>query len=458
MRKVFLWLLIVTAAMSMIFAFTLSGCKNESTAGTTAAETTVTETTAAETTAAETTAAGEATAKTVLRLWCMNSPAFLAAYEGLAAAYETAHPDVDIQVESFEYGVFIQTLQTAMPAGQEADIMALFGSWIPLYAERLATVPAEVMSLDEAKNTFYKAPLGGYLGDGVFYGFPQEFNNEYGGVLVNKTLFEAANLTYPPKWETMADVISDGKALAKKDASGTMTTAGFYFIGGDMSIPFLAGIKQFGGDYWNSDHTGFTFNTPEAKSSVQWMLDAVKAGVIDPVGFSQNDLFPVFFSGKVGIGYVGTWSIGVGKESYPDFKDEWDYFMLPNINGDTPSFVADSGWGLTVSPNSKNQDIAWDFAKFATTVPENVIEYNRITGTIPALISAKDLPEFAEQLPWAEKELGILPYGEYMGQMPDRDLIMYEIIFPHIVKMLQGVETVDAAMEAIDTEANSTFK
>jgi hypothetical protein len=35
---------------------------------------------------------------------------------------------------------------------------------------------------------------------------------------------------------------------------------------------------------------------------------------------------------------------------------------------------------------------------------------------------------------------------------------MYEIIYPHILNALQGVETVDQALEAIDTEANSTFK
>jgi hypothetical protein len=42
--------------------------------------------------------------------------------------------------------------------------------------------------------------------------------------------------------------------------------------------------------------------------------------------------------------------------------------------------------------------------------------------------------------------------------MPDRDLVMYEIIYPHILEALQGVKTVDETLQAIDTEANSTFK
>jgi hypothetical protein len=42
--------------------------------------------------------------------------------------------------------------------------------------------------------------------------------------------------------------------------------------------------------------------------------------------------------------------------------------------------------------------------------------------------------------------------------MPDRDRTLYEILYPHILNVLQGVEEVDAALEAIETEANSTFQ
>ena len=71
-------------------------------------------------------------------------------------------------------------------------------------------------------------------------------------------------MTFPPQWKTMDDVIADAVALTQKDDAGMMTTAGFHFTAADpISASFLAGIKQRGGDYWNADHTGFTFNTPE---------------------------------------------------------------------------------------------------------------------------------------------------------------------------------------------------
>jgi multiple sugar transport system substrate-binding protein len=398
--------------------------------------------------------------KTVVRMWVHTNNAFIAGYETIISAYETEHPDVDIQLENFDYELYLQTLQTAMPAGEEADILQLFGTWTSQYYERLAPVPADVMTVDEAQSIFYGAPIGGFIVDGTLYGFPEEFNCEYGGVLVNKTLYEAAGLTYPPEWKTMDDVLADAEALAQTDDAGMMTVAGFHFTSADpLAFSFLAGIKQRGGDYWNAAQTGFTFDTPEAHAQLQWMVDAVADGVVDPVIFNDETNFVIdaFFQGKVGIGYIGTWAIAEGQANFPDFTDEWDYFYLPPIEGD-PVFVADSGWGLTVSPNSENQDIAWDFIKFATTDTDNATQWNIASGTIPAMQEVAESDEIASAMPWIPKALDILPYGEYLGNMPDRDLVVYEIIYPHILNALQGVESIDEALQAINTEANSTFE
>jgi len=398
--------------------------------------------------------------KVTLRLWTHTNNAFNAGYDELITAYQTKHPNVTIQRESFEYDLYLQTLQTAMPAGEEADIIQLFGTWTSQYYERLAPVPAEVMSVDKAKELFYSAPVGGFIVNGKLYGFPQEFNCEYGGVLVNKTMFLAAGLTYPPQWKTMDDVVADGRKLVQRDASGMMSVAGFHFTSADpIAFSFLAGIKQRGGDYWNADSTGFTFNTSQAKAQLEWMVNAVQSVIVDPLVFNDatNPVIDAFFTNKAAIGYIGAWAIAEGKTNFPDFADEWDYLYLPPIQG-KPVFVADSGWGLTVSPNSKNQDVAWDFIKFVTTDPQNALLWNLASGTIPAMPEVAKSSDIASKEPWVAKALDILPDGEYLGNMPDRDLVMYEIIYPRILEALQGITSIDDTLATIDTEANSTFK
>ena len=94
--------------------------------------------------------------------------------------------------------------------------------------------------------------------------------------------------------------------------------------------------------------------------------------------------------------------------------------------------------------------------------PENALGWNITSGTIPALrVLAEDETYSApllEALPWLENVLPLLQYGSYIGIMPDRDLVFYDIIYPYILDTLQGLMTVDEALELIDEDANSVFE
>jgi len=92
-----------------------------------------------------------------------------------------------------------------MPAKTEGDILHLFGSWVCSFAEggNLATVPASVISMDDAKARLFGAPLGGYICDDKLYGIPQEFNIEYDAVLLNTQLAQETGATgYQDGWAT----------------------------------------------------------------------------------------------------------------------------------------------------------------------------------------------------------------------------------------------------------------
>jgi ABC-type glycerol-3-phosphate transport system substrate-binding protein len=121
-------------------------------------------------------------------------------------------------------------------------------------------------------------------------------------------------------------------------------------------------------------------------------------------------------------------------------------------------FAADSGWGLSVSPNSPHQDVAWDFVKFVAVDPANALAFNVTTQTIPAIKENAAATGLAEKIPAITAELPLLPYGRYLGTMPDRDQVMYQIIGPHITNVMQGLETVDEALQKIEDEANATLK
>ena len=59
-----------------------------------------------------------------------------------------------------------------MAAKNEADVIEFFGTWTCSYAKggRLAEVPADVMTYEQAQQIYFKAPLDGYYCDEKLYG------------------------------------------------------------------------------------------------------------------------------------------------------------------------------------------------------------------------------------------------------------------------------------------------
>ncbi|MCK6580808.1 MAG: extracellular solute-binding protein [Anaerolineae bacterium] len=398
-------------------------------------------------------------APVTLRLWVHQEANFNTGTQALIDAYTALHPNVTIDMETFEYDLFIQTLQTALPAGDNADILGLFGSWTCSYADRLAAMPAGLVDTSR----FFDAAVGGYLCDDQVYGLPQEFNMEYGTVLVNKAMFEAAGLTYPPAWASLDELNNNAVALAQTGSDGLMTVAGYHFTNADaIAFGFLAGILQNGGDYWNADRSAFTFNTDAARHTLEQMLSLVESGAVDPVLFNDSANWGgnAFFTSQAAITLIGPWAVAFGLSDFPDFG-EFGYVALPSFGSSDPLFAADSGWGLAVAGNSPHADIAWDFVQFATAGAENALGWNITSGTIPALREIVETDaaraELLAALPWLEANLPLLQYGRYIGRMPDRDLVFYDILYPYILDTLQGLMSVDEALMFIEEDANATF-
>jgi multiple sugar transport system substrate-binding protein len=395
--------------------------------------------------------------KITLRLWSHQNPAFQQANQAIIDRFMQENPDIQVTYETFEYDAYIQNLQTSMAAGTEADVMEIFGTWVCSYANggRLLEMPADVMTYEQAREIFYQAPLDGYYCNGKLYGLPNEFNLESGGALVNPALFQAHGVTYPPAWSTFDDVIADARTLTEFDA-GTMTRAGFDFITGDgISFTFLGAILQQGGSYFAEDGRHFTFDTPEARNALQLMVDLVQDDrVVDPVLFNDtSDVVSTFFAGNVAIGFVGSWAAGEGRVSYPEMQ--FDYVRIPPYFGTEMRFAADSGWGKVVSVNSQHPAEAWRLVQFMTANQENAQGFNSTTSTIPAMRALVETPTILETAPWLEPTFGLLQYGQYVGDLTDRDYLFLEIIYPHVLEAMEGQITVDEAARLINTEANA---
>jgi multiple sugar transport system substrate-binding protein len=373
-----------------------------------------------------------------IRIWTHTNKSFNKAYQALADEYMAENPDVSISLETFEYDTYIQTLQTSLPAGTEADVLQMFGSW--------------TCSRDE----FFKGPLGGDVCDDELYGLPQESNVEYGATLVNTAMAEDAGVTLDG-WDSYDDFKADAKAMTVTSGD-KISRSGYHFTTNDgISYTFLSLILQNGGAYIAEDGT-FTFTTPEAKESLELMKSFVDEGIVDPVLFDDvsNWVGDCFFTEQCAMGLVGPWVVPEYAGDFPDVAAVTEYVALPTLeNGE---FAADSGWGLTTSAASQEQDVAWDFISYVTQNADNALQWNLSTGTLPALkenVEGDARDQLVAEASYTEPFLDILADAQYLGSLPDRDRLFYKIIVPNVLEALSGKVTVDEALAAIDQEANS---
>src|SRR5687767_11928634 len=394
-----------------------------------------------------------------LRVWGHQAPAFNEANQAMFDEFMAQNPNVTIKYETFPWDVFIQTIQTSLPAGNTADVILIPGGYTCRYAAggQLLEVPADVMTLEQAQEVFFAAPLGGQTCDGKLYGFPAEYNLEYGGAYVNPPLFEAAGLAYPPQWENWDAVVADAKKLTTVGSDGVMTVAGMHYTNSDQLFTyFLAGILEQGGDYFAEDGKHFNFNSPEAVATIQKLMDmAQKDQIVDPIIFNADSEWvgDSFAQGHTGIGVLGSWYAGDAKLAYPDL--EFDYVALPPMMGAEPKFASVGGWGYVVGKSTKHPDIAWKLAAFLGADEANVLFFNSKSATIPAMKSVAADPKLIEEAPFLAPVLPILDAGQYQGNLTDPDQLAYEIVYPTILDAIQGNITAEEAANSIHEAANA---
>jgi len=391
-----------------------------------------------------------------ITVWTHTNKSFNKAYQELGAAYMAENPDATIEFETFDYDAYIQTLQTSLPAGNEADILQMFGSWTCSYADNLSTVPEDVSTVKEAEEAFFPGPLGGYQCDDRLYGMPQESNVEYGATLVNTAMAEDADVALDG-WASFDEFKADAKKMTVVE-DGAITRAGYHFTTNDgISYSLLSLILQNGGSYLAEDGT-FTFQTPEAQASMELMKSYVDEEIVDPTLFTDtaNWVGDCYFTELCAMGLVGPWVVPEYATDFPEVTANTEYVPLPTL--ENSSFAADSGWGLAVSSNSPEQELAWDFVSYVAQNDQNALDWNLATGTLPAL-KANTQGDARDQLladakylaPW----LDILGDAEYVGSLPDRDRLFYRIIVPNVLDYLNGQTSVEDALAAIEEEANS---
>lgn len=174
----------------------------------------------------------------------------------------------------------------------------------------------------------------------------------------NKDMFDAAGVPYPDDTWTWDDLVEAGKKLTVLEGDNKqygITISGWPY-------PVLSIVNSFGGSLFdNMDNPQeATFDSPNTVASLQFVQDLIHKHQIAPTVQDIENLGGSFDTGKVAMDITGMWAV-VFRRNITDFG--WDVANLPLAQGQPRKTIAFYA-GYAIYKDTKNPDLAWEFAKY----------------------------------------------------------------------------------------------
>ena len=385
--------------------------------------------------------------QTVVQFWTHQNTAWNESYEVIIEKFQAENPDIVIEYTNFPYGEFEAKIQTALIAGDAgADVYEAWGGWMLDFSTAGALSEMPEQYLTELLKDAFEPVMGMLQYDGKYYGAPVEFNSGYGGMLVNKHLFEDNGIAYPTTWAETLDV---AKQVAVEDGA-IMEMRGLEFAGGDsLLFNWIAMILQNGGTYWNEDKTQIDLANPVAVEAMQTLIDYIKVDHVTNLdtntGAQGIAEFQFVCVDQAYMATNGPWIVADAAGSYGlELGVDFDYIPTPPfVEGAEQKWAAETGWSLCVPKATKVADAAWKFVDFILQ-PENLLQHNINCAQIPPRASVASDPAFLEGVAYMKPVIDILGSAQYLGSFNS------DILKNHVQQMFMSLVSEDGTYESIE--------
>ncbi len=310
----------------------------------------------------------------------------------LEAAFEAAHPDIDLVPVDSPFTGFHDRALVLHQAGQLPDVLMVQVDWIAEFAdlgmiepldERIAAQPPEFFgNIPETFHTTWR---------GKQYYLPLESGAV--ALYYNTDLFEAAGIDGPPAtWDEFAET---ARQLTKPEemqfaVTGTLATE----PPTNMTYEIYPLLLQAGAKIIDPETNRAVFNSPEGVAAIEWYVERINKDNISVPGVLSNgerEKRANFATGNVAMMFEGPWGIAIQKQLNP----ELNYKIAPLPTGVTDGTMV-RGSLNTITTQSENKDAAWTFLSWISG-PEGIEMWSKGTGGFPARTDVANQDWFKEQ-------------------------------------------------------------
>ncbi|WP_328963347.1 ABC transporter substrate-binding protein [Streptomyces virginiae] len=344
------------------------------------------------------TASDDPKADVTLNFWHgWSAPSEAKAIEENIARFEKAHPNIKVQVTG---NMTDDKINQALRAGGDKapDVVSSFttdsvGKFCNSRAFADLNPFLAKSGVDKTK-VFPKTLLEYTQFDGNQCTLPL-LHDAY-GLVYNKTAFEAAGITEPPKtWSRFTEVAQ--KLTKPKGDSyeqvGLMPT----FHGYETKPTRLA--AQWGATYFDADGKSDLARDPAFAKMLTAQKDLVdKLGGYEKLERFRNTFGDEwsaehpFHTGQVAMQIDGEWRAPMAKEAGVPFEIGTAPLPVPDEQEADYGKGYLSGTIMGIAAGSKKQNAAWELVKYMTTDTEAVVAFANAIHNIPSTLAALESP------------------------------------------------------------------
>lgn len=316
--------------------------------------------------------------------------------EAKKAEFESKYPDVTVEIVKTPWKEMGEKLSVAVAGRAWPDITAVDlgkGGVDRNLVKQGVVEPIDEFFTEEEISDFYQNALSAYKVDDKLYGIPNSMSVH--ALLLNLDIFAEKGVE-PPKdgqW-TYDEFVEKMKALTDDKVYGfsTYILPGYY-----ESWPF---ILMDGGYPLSEDYSKYTFDSPEAISGLQKLLDLKFKHKVAPQEMGGADV-------------GGTWKAWASAEQRTVAVEPWATWAIAAAQGEkwkTNLMVAEyptgksgkpvtisgvGGWVMFKQPDADKKRMVAEFMKYVSSTDEQFVMAQNY-GIFPVRKSTVELNPYAE--------------------------------------------------------------
>jgi multiple sugar transport system substrate-binding protein len=372
-------------------------------------------------------------------VWAMGTEGEL--LPKLAAQFSKENPGAKVEVTAVPWQDYAKKVQTAIASGDTPDATMVGAVDLAAFASTggLEKVPSDLVD----QGAFYPGAAKSTTFEGAEYGVP--WYVETRSLFYRKDLAQAAGVSAPKTWDEYGPFLT---ALQKQGAKWGLSlptgTSGTW----QTVVPFM---WQAGAEVMSADGKKFTFDTPEARTGLEFYQKLITSKISNPNGpVSLGEIEPQFVAGSTAALISGPWEESLLKSAggAAFVADKVGIAPLPSGPKSNASYIGGGQW--SVFKDAKNREGAWKFIRWMAT-PEVQKTWYALSGDLPAVQSAWNegklatdpaLAVFRTQLKTAQSGPNTTTWRQVTA-----------VLDAEIEKVAKGVSSPEAALQEIQKRA-----